>query len=330
MPIPFELVSETLAKEVTVQLFDRLPHNQVKEENDWYQDWLDSNQYLFELEKKAKAFTLPTDIDIWAVDADHCFPQIDRLQLAELSRHLNDAAFKDEHLPFIKKRLAQRKANPLVPDWWHAVSDLMLFDGKGMALLNSLEETVNYYTRTYYPLDYAIRLLYENFLEDTALLKPIQEYYESIDQELLEKWWKHKKQYYTNQQGFLGDWIQKVKKKTAIIVGDAVHWEIAIRVATGLDVDFKIEKNVLLADLSSVTEHNMSAMYVGGNQVIKDKTVREKKLSELTGKEITYLDLEKVNATTDEPILVLTYKDVDTAGEHLQQDAIKFFLNLKK
>ena len=81
----------------------------------------------------------------------------------------------------------------------------------------------------------------------------------------------------------------------------------------------------MLADMPSETEHNMSALYVGNNEVLDVHKEREKRLIEISGKNITYLNLESLHYGINAEYLVLTYKDVDDIGEKLQMRAIKLF-----
>ncbi|MFR7580573.1 MAG: hypothetical protein ACLUW4_11510 [Butyribacter sp.] len=67
----------------------------------------------------------------------------------------------------------------------------------------------------------------------------------------------------------------------------------------------------------------MSALYTTDGEIIAEKKEREKKLSDETGKDITYMQLDEVNGTTDGEILVLTYKDIDDAGEKMQQGMLR-------
>jgi hypothetical protein len=74
----------------------------------------------------------------------------------------------------------------------------------------------------------------------------------------------------------------------------------------------------------------MSALYVGNNEVLPIQKDREKKLSELTSKEITYMNLEALHYGVKCDYLILTYKDIDSSGEKLQQGAIKLFDEFEK
>jgi hypothetical protein len=69
----------------------------------------------------------------------------------------------------------------------------------------------------------------------------------------------------------------------------------------------------------------MSALYVGNNEVLSLQKERESRLTEVTGNEINFLQLEQLNYGVDADYLVLTYKDFDSAGEKLQHGAIKLF-----
>jgi hypothetical protein len=115
------------------------------------------------------------------------------------------------------------------------------------------------------------------------------------------------------------------KPKTAIIVGDGVRYEIADFVASQLQSQFTINKQIMLADVPSETEHNMSALYVGNNEVLGKQKDREASLIKSTGKSIIFLPLEKLNYGMDAEYLILTYGDIDNAGEKLQHGAIKLF-----
>ncbi|MBK7967308.1 MAG: hypothetical protein IPK10_19880 [Bacteroidetes bacterium] len=86
-----------------------------------------------------------------------------------------------------------------------------------------------------------------------------------------------------------------------------------------------MDKQIMMADMPSETEHNMSALYVGNNKVIPLHKDREVRLTETTGKDIVYMPLEQLNYGIEADYLVLTYKDIDSAGEKLQQAAIKLF-----
>lgn len=320
---------KVLVQEVVEQMLHNIVQNKAAEDKVWYTNWLDSNQYIAVLKQYVKHFTIPQGINHWEVESNHCFEEIDRRQLVDVVANLHNVAFKTKYHSTIKKRIGNHR-NPLVPTWWKDISIVLSFDPSKISKLFSLKEVVVYYTTEYQALDRAIRNLYQEFLNEDSILKPIQEYYQSINQELIDKWFTYKDDYQSNQQGYLVDLIKNSTKKLAVIVGDGVRWEIAEAVANAIDKTYEVQKQVMLADLPSETEHNMSALYVGDQQVLAKQSDREKELLKRTGKDIAFKKLVDTNATTQDPILVLTYKDIDSAGEKLQLDAIKLFAEFEK
>ena len=146
-----------------------------------------------------------------------------------------------------------------------------------------------------------------------------------MNHELSLHWLDYSNQFQSNQQGYLPQLIAQSKPGIAIIVGDGVRYEIAAFIASQLQQKCKVTIDVMFADMPSETEHNMSALYVGNNEVLPLHKDREKRLSESTGKEITYLNLDALHYGIKAEYLILTYKDIDSAGEKLQMGAIKLF-----
>ena len=87
------------------------------------------------------------------------------------------------------------------------------------------------------------------------------------------------------------------------------------------------EHQYIFAGLPSETEHNMSQLYMDSGKVVVDKKERESYLlNQNKDKSIGFIDLEKVNETSDkEHYLICSYKDPDKLGETYQQKALKYF-----
>ena len=225
----------------------------------------------------------------------------------------------------IRYRADSQKAKRFVTAWWLDVLTLMEYDSKPVSACNTFNKIVEFYTAHFAKVDRAMRNLYAHFIQEESIIRPFQEYYESLNQELLHKWFEYAGEYKTDQQGYLINLFQKAKPGTAVIVGDAVRYEIADQITATLQKKFKVEKQTMLADMPSETEHNMSALYVGSNQVLPVHKDREKGLLELTGKNITFITLADLRHGEKAEYLVLTYKDIDSTGEKLQHDAVKLF-----
>jgi hypothetical protein len=322
---------ETLANEVSAMIFDKLVNNTINSDLlNLYHKWVDSNKYAESLKEYISKYKVNKNTDVWSVHPEHCFEVYDIEALREICKNLRNREYITEKIAVLNLRIQNNRVKKLVPTWWQDVVTLLEFDSKLLVNCNTFDKVVVFYTDSFHKIDRAIRNLYSNFLQEQNIIRPLQEHYESLNHELLQHWFDYETSYKSNQQGYLVDLIKNSKTKTAVIVGDGVRYEIAAFVATTLEKQFKVLKNTMLADIPSETEHNMSALYVGNNQVLAIHKDREKKLSELTGKEITYMNLEALHHGSTGEYLVLTYKDIDSAGEKLQQGAIKLFSEFEK
>ncbi len=323
--------AKTLAEEVARRIFDSLAYNDISEDLlKTYHRWSDSAKYRPSLVKYAKAYKADDITNPWQAHPDHCFEKLDHLALRQLTDSLNDKTYVTEKLAKIKARVGSGKAGSFVPPWWNDIVTLLQFDGKQISNCNSFNSVVDYYINHFAPLDRAIRNLYMYFLEEVPIIRPLQEQYESYNHELLQTWFDNASEYKSNQQGYLVNLFKSAKPKTAVIVGDGISYEIADFVAKGLQSQFTVDKQVMLADMPSETEHNMSAMYVGNNEIIGTKKERETRLSAITGKSIKYLELEDLNYGESADFLVLSYKDIDDIGEKVQHGALKLFAEFER
>lgn len=317
---------KTWAKEVASLFFEGLLDNTISEPLlALYRKWIDSTTYTETLKQYLSDYKVPRSVEVWAVHPEHSFEELDRRALRELCENLRDKSYVREKMGFVRERLARRKTNKRIPAWWQDVVTLLDFESNALAGCHSLNQVVGYYTKEFQTVDRAIRRLYTHFLADKDLIKPLQEYYDSINGELLQQWFECHTGYESNQPGYLVDLLKTAPTKTAVIVGDGLRYEMAAYVASRLEKNFVVVRSTMLADVPSETEHNMSALYVGKDQVLPVHKDREKKLAELTGKTLTFMQLEALHYGVEDDYLILTYKDIDKAGETLQQGAIKLF-----
>ena len=318
--------AQTLATEMVNNIFSSLYHNRMGAELlTVYHKWLDSNAYADTLSSYIAKYKADANMDIWAVHRDHCFEKVDLAQLDHIVRHLRDKAEVREKLHIVKQRIKSRKAVRFVPSWWEDVVTIIEFDSTPLASCNTLAKVSLFYTSQFHKLDRAIRNIYAMFIQNENIVRPLQEHYESLNHELLQHWFDHRSQYASDQQGYLPQLLSTAKPGIAIIVGDGVRYEIAAYVISKLKDKCEISTSIMYADLPSETEHNMSALYVGNKEVLPVHKDREKKLLEITKKDITYLNLEALHYGVKADYLILTYKDIDNVGEKLQLGAIKLF-----
>lgn len=317
---------KTLADEVVKRMFDGLVNNEISETLlALYYKWADSATYRPSLETYIRNYKLNGTANPWSAHPDHCFVKLDLLALKQIAENVRDKSFVSDKLQKLKKRIFSSRAQLFLPAWWQDVWTLFHADTNPLSACNNLNAFVEYYTGTFSKVDRAIRNLYEIFLSDANIIRPLQEYYEGLNHLLLQTWFVFYSEYKSDQQGYLPKLFSTAKPKTAVIVGDGVRYEIADFVATELQKHFKVDKQIMMADMPSETEHNMSALYVGNKKVLPLHKDRELSLTQTTGKAIVYMPLEQLNYGTAADYLVLTYKDIDSAGEKLQQAAIKLF-----
>jgi hypothetical protein len=318
--------ADTLALEVVRRMFDGLVTNEISGILlQLYHKWADSATYRPSLETYIHDYKINGVINPWNVHPDHCFAKLDQLALKQIAENCRDFSFVKEKLHKLKQRIFHSKAQGFVPEWWKDVWVLFEADVQPLTSCNNLNAFIDYYTFSFSKVDRAIRNLYITFLSDESIIRPLQEHYDSLNHVLLSTWFGFYSEYKSDQQGYLPMLISDAKPKIAIIVGDGIRYEIADYIATNLQKHYKVDKQIMLADMPSETEHNMSALYVGNNEVLPKHKDREDRLRLITGKEISFLQLEKLNYGMDADYLVLTYKDIDETGETLQHAALKLF-----
>lgn len=314
--------ADTFASEIARHIFTGMLEGNISEkEYVIYCKWIDSRNHESSFKKYLGEYQLPSTIDIDKVKDNHCFDVVDKKYLTKLVENINNASEVKNILDKIKKRLRFKKSNPYIAKWWQDIADIMDFT----VVCNdaSIDGISRYYTVEFSKTDRSMRRILTYLKADINIVKPIQECYERMNQDLLKSWFAHYGEYQESQKGYLVNLIKNTSKKIAIIVGDGVRYEVADSVASRVASDISADKKFMYAGLPSETEHNMSALYTTDGEIIAEKKEREKKLSDETGKDITYMQLDEVNGTTDGEILVLTYKDIDDAGEKMQQGMLR-------
>lgn len=313
---------DTIASEISKHIFEGVLTGTISDrENAIYCKWIDSHGHEAAFKKYLKEFWIPANVDIEKVSDNHCFDIVDKRLLVELVQNINDSGKVSTILAKIKNRLKYDKSNPYIAKWWKDVSKIVEFTMVCQA--SSIDDISTYYTVEFASADRSMRRILSYLKAEKDIVKPLQEHYERMNQELLKIWFAHYGEYQESQKGYLVNLIKGTAKKIAVIIGDGVRYEVADSVVLRLGSDINTNKKHMYAGLPSETEHNMSALYTTGGRVIANKKEREKALSTETGKDIVYMQLEDVNGTTEGDILVLTYKDIDDAGEKMQQGMLR-------
>lgn len=320
----------TLAWEVVKAMLDGLAENKCnKTLLSVYMNWLDSVSFRESFNAYLKRYSIPPALDVWKMNINHPFRQVDEKWLEEIGKNLSDKSATANILPKLRQRSQSKQVQTLGILFWNDVITLLEFDSKDIAYLSSFSECVEFYKKYFYKLDTAIRNLYTEFLHKKGLLEPYQELYREHVSVFLDKWFSYFSDYKENQTGILQRIIDENKDiKTAVIAGDGVSYEIAELVATNIKGHRNLTKGAILSDYPSETENNMSRIYMDNGKIEAVHSNREKYLaSQNSGIAIDYVNLADVSEDTSMPgqFLVCTYKDIDELGEKLQQKALKYF-----
>ncbi len=319
-----------LATEVVFHLLDGLANNNPnKVLLDVYNNWLDSKTYQKSFDTYLQKYKLEPKTEIFNCHPAHPFKEIDELWLEELGKNINNKNYCINFLPKINQRISSKVIHHLGINFWKQIKILLEFDEKNSNQIASYDECVAFYTNHFYKLDKAIRELYTQFLDRKNLMEPLQAYYKNYAVIFLDKWFKYIEEYQSNQTGKLQEIIDNNPSKTAIVVGDGVSFEFAHDIIEKVSKEYTLSKDhqYIFAGLPSETEHNMSQLYLDSGNVVSRKQDRETYiLNQNKDKSIGFIDLEKVNETTDkEHYLICSYKDPDKLGETYQQKALKYF-----
>jgi len=319
---------ETIAAEVVKAMLDGLAFN--KSDNILYNvycGWLDSLTYKSSFSQYLNNYKMLENIELWQVSPSHPFLDIDHRWLKEIGDELYNKEKLPDYLAKIDQRCQSRQAENLGIIFWRDVKVLLEFDSKNIAYLTSLNECVEFYTKHFYALDNAIRNLYSHFLNDKSLLGPFQEYYKDLTNIFLDKWFKYFDEFKSTQTGVLQRTINENSCKTVIIVGDGVAYEISQNIVKNVSKEFLVVQDVILADIPSETENNMSRIYMDNGAIEKVQAKREKFLADTNSdKSIGFVDLDKVSDDMEQyQYLICTYNDIDAIGEKLQHKALKYF-----
>ncbi len=310
---------DAMAREIMSSIFQGLLKNTLgKELLQLYYTLTDKNSAQQAVNLYIEGFTLPADSSPLIAHPDHPFVALDR----KLTKMLSDALKNDTDtsacLHTIKKRITSKYATAHKAAW---LMDLVvLFDYKvnNVHLLNTLNEFATYYQTHFCKVDRAMRQLYVAWLNYPETLRPIQYYYEQLSKELQDKWYALVKDYRATQQGLVADALLKAEK-VAVIVGDGLRLEIAEVVAD--EIKGNSERSIAYAELPSVTERGMSALY-GCEGVENAAQTRFAHLKTLVPT-VEILSLDHLNDSVTANKLVLTFGDIDQVGEKKQLAGLK-------
>lgn len=324
-----EQPAETMAQEVANVILQRLIANTIDGLLlEVYYHWADSTEKAESLRRYVSNYQVPADADSLKVHSDHPFLALDQQvtkQLSEAMKFHHDTA---PVITFIKRRVESKKAKAFKPEWLSSVLLLSTFTVKGLGGISTYKDMATYYQRNFAKLDTAMRKIFVAWLNDQNTLRPLQEHYTLLNNELLTCWYGLNDQYRPTQQNLVVNALAG-GKRTAVIVCDGLRLEIAEAIVNGIgDKNVKVAKNTEFAVLPSVTENGMSALF-GCTEPTMNAQTRFNALKAVYDNAVI-MQLDMLNEGTTAQRLVLSYGDIDQVGEKKQLGGLKDINNYEQ
>ena len=324
-----EQPAETMAQEVVNVMLQRLTDNTIDGLLlDVYYQWADSTEKVETLRRYVENHTLPADANPLKVHPNHPFASLDQQVTRMLSEAMKFHRDTSDIVAFVKQRTKSKKAKAFKPGWLESVLLLSTFAVKGLNRINSYEEMATYYMQTFTKLDTAMRKIFVAWLNDQETLRPLQEHYTILNNELLTRWYGLNGNYAPTQKDIVANAFSD-GKRTAVIVCDGLRLEIAELIVNGIsDKNVKIKKNTAFAVLPSVTENGMSALF-GCSEPTMNAQTRFNTLKSVCN-DVVIMQLDMLNEGTTAQQLILLYGDIDQVGEKKQLNGLKDINNYEQ
>ena len=290
-----------------------------------YYQWADSTEKIDTLRKYADNYVLPADINPLKAHPNHPFAALDRQLMLMLSNAMKLHQDTKGLTKFLKQRTQDRKAKAFKPIWLQSVLLLCTFKIEDPGQVTTYQDMGTYYRLHFASLDTAMRRIYTAWLNEPATLRPLQEHYTILNNELLTYWFGINDKYIATQKDLVVNALSG-DERTAVIVCDGLRLEIAEAVVGGItDQNVKIDRKTALSVLPSVTENGMSALY-GCSEPTMNAQSRFNTLKSIYD-DVVIMPLNMLNDGVTAHRLVLNYGDIDEVGEKKQMGALKDITN---
>lgn len=307
--------TKTLLRELSVAIFMGLIENKLTPSLiEIYYWWANTNDLIPILHNLASSWHIPDNASPINANPDHPFEALDLRLLIAVGERLRNNATVVDLAEAVRKRISSKNATSQKPKWLKDLLLLLDYDSSDMYLYGSIKKITDYYIKHFSALDTALRHLYDKWLAEPDLLRPLQEIYESHMKVFLGIWFSVAPANYLPSQLGLIEKALETSSKVAVLVCDGLRLEIAETVAKKLCVDTIINRKVEYAKLPTVTENGMSALF-GLDCVVTTTAPRLNKLRAcIPDVEIIHY----VNLASSMPAnkLVVMFGDIDTVGEH--------------
>ena len=308
--------SSVLATAFMKSLFDALLSNTVSQEQlDIYYTMTDSVERAEQMEAYVLAYTIPQSAKPLQAHPDHPFKEIDARLFRQLSNTLKANGDTTPFEECIVERISSKKALRYKSSWLREVLILLRFKLGSPHAITSMDGFAAYYRDTFAPIDTAMRRLYVEWLKETDVLRPVQEYYERFNHMMLASWFEIVDKYAQSQQGLLEVSFKQASGRTAIIVCDALRLEMAEAIASrSFPQGTTPKRNTAWSKLPSVTPNGMSALYDLASPSEDNIANRHAALKQAF-QDVEIMPLQSLNSNVTAQRLVLLYGSIDNNGE---------------
>lgn len=317
---------KTIAIEFARWVFDNLIYSKKDSFLDKvYKRWIDSVGFRRVLDDYLNSYSLPEDFDLWQMPARHPFKDVDKKWLSDLIDHLGERIWVDKKLPQINERAKACKSGFGSAVWWQDIHELLVFNAKGVEQISNLSDAISFYMSEFYKIDTAVRHLYTVFLSEKDVIQPLQEYYEKLLVLFLDKWFEYfDLEYAENQTDLIAKIIDEIVPPVAIIIGDAIAYEVGKEIINKISNDIEIDIQIIRTNYPSDTDHNMSALF-GSKEVLSTRDARHRCLDS-RGYSVEYLDLDSIaESHIPKNISIIYTADIDQLSEKKNQGALKYY-----
>ena len=310
---------EVLAKEIVCTIFDRLVDGTVDEELlTLYYSMVDSTELEETLHEYVDAYQIQPTINPFNCHPDHPFVAVDTMMFRQLSKMLNTGQPYSMAEYYIERRITSTKAKHFKATWLKDVMTLLKFNIGSPHLVTSLDDFAVYYKDTFAPVDTAMRRLYVAWLNETDVLRPVQEYYEQRNRMMLNVWYQLVADYSQTQQGLIAKCFANSQGRTAVIACDGLRLEMAEAIVRRkMPKGIKVSRDTAWSKLPSVTPNGMSALF-GLSSAKEDSSAKRQLALRTDVPDVDIMQMSALNQHVTAEKLVLLYGDIDNIGEHKQ------------
>ena len=293
-----------------------------------YKNWLDSHKYRKKLKNYLSEFNLPSGMDIWKVNPDHPFSQIDEMWLDELSDLvLNNKEIPDFIIRSIRERKNKKEGMEITKSYyWKPISQILNFKAKKPHNIEDLSEYIEFYKNTLYKLDQSYRYINQHLLDREKAKKAFSILYKEKMKPYLDRWFELFGNYRENQSDYLYREIFSEDERKAVIIGDAISYEVSQEILNKFKNEkFNTTNKIINGNYPTTTVNNMSALF--GSPYYNSRSKRESYLQDKLDNDLQVLNLDNVSEDNINPSkpAVIYGQDIDALSEKGHETALKYY-----